>query len=402
MTQDDLAQGIISIPYLSKIENNLIVPSEDVIQLLCERLEINPHNTEDKKVEDLLDKLGETLLRNKKEESLDLITQLEEAKDFFEDPTTVMLFRVYKIRYFTLVGAYEKAKEIYLSVKEEYDHFNQTVRYLYHKHAGNLHYVLSSFQESKVDLQEAIKCLPLGMKHYHDEKADTLYLTTLTYSKLGSDASAIQHANECLKFYQSTYHFKKCAEIHLILGVSYRRIKNIDEAIVHYEHAKNISAKIDYDSLLGKIEHNLGYLNSLKGNHEKAIFHFKNSLEMKNNDQVGKLNTYLSLLIEYHKIGDNEKTEYYLEITEELAKDVHPDTIKAQLYGLKIYKYLLSDRHDELEKLLKTTALPFFKKTNLFLYGAYSQLLAEHYEALGRYKLAVHYYKTTLSVYKKY
>jgi HTH-type transcriptional regulator, quorum sensing regulator NprR len=402
MTQDDLAQGIISIPYLSKIENNLIVPSKDVIELLCERLQINPISTENKEVEDLLDKLGETLLRNQKEESKQLYNQLEELQDYIEDPATAMLHQVYKVRYFTLNANFDAAFETYESLKEDYEHLDQTVRYLFHKHAGNLHYVMSNFQESKVALHEAIKSLPLGMKNYDEEKADTLYLTALTYSKIGSDASAIQHANACLQFYQSTYHFKKCADIHLILGVSYRRIKNIDEAIVHYEHANNISDKINYDFLVGKIEHNLGYLNSLKGNHEKAITHYKKSLHMKNDDAVGKLNTYLSLLIEYHKIGDSEKTAYYVEKTEELAKGVNPETIKAQLYGLKIYQYLLSDRHDELEKLLRTTALPFFKKNNQFLYGTYSQLLAEHYEAKGRYKLAVHYYKATLSIHKKF
>ncbi|OZM56484.1 hypothetical protein CIB95_11960 [Lottiidibacillus patelloidae] len=401
MTQDDLAQGIISIPYLSKIENNLIVPSEDVIELLCERLEISPVSVENKRVEQLLITLGETLLRNQKEESQEIFTELEELKSFMEDPSDVMLFQIYRVRYYTLVAKYEAAKETYELVKEEYQHFDQTLRYLFHKHAGNLHYVMNNFQASKLDLREAIKSLPLGMKHYDEEKADTLYLTALTFSKLGSDASAIQHANACLQFYQSTYHFKKCADIHLILGVSYRRIKNIDEAIVHYEHASNISEKINYDYLLGKIEHNLGYLNSLKGNQEKAITHYKRSLQMKNNDEVGRLNTCLSLLIEYHKVGDTKNTAYYLKETELMAKDVNPETIKAQLYELQIYQYLLSEKHDELENLLRTTALPFFKKNNRFLFGFYSQMLAEHYEAKGRYKLAVHYYKATLSIYKK-
>jgi HTH-type transcriptional regulator, quorum sensing regulator NprR len=402
MTQDDVAAGIISIPYLSKIENNLIVPSEDVIKLLCDRLEISAISTENKKIEGLMNKLGESLLRNQKDESMKLFLKLEELLEFIEDPNINMLYRVYKIRYFTVMADYEKAIESYTAIKGEYNLFDQTARYLFHKHAGNLHYVTNNYQKSKTDLQEAIKTLPLGIDNYDEEKADTLYITTLTYSKLGSDAAAIQHANACLQFYQSTYNFKKCADIHLLLGVSYRRIKNIDEAIVHYEQAKNISNKINYDFLLGKIEHNLGYLNSLKGYHEKAIDHFKKSLQKKNDDAVGKVNTYLSLLIEYHKIGDKEKTAYYLEIAEKLAEGLEPESIKVQLYGLKIYKHLLSDRHEELEVLLRTKALPFFKKTNNFLYGSYSQLLAEHYEAIGKYKLAVKYYRETLLVYKKF
>jgi len=41
ITQGKLAKGICSIPYLSKIENNKTIPSEEVLHLLCERLGIS-------------------------------------------------------------------------------------------------------------------------------------------------------------------------------------------------------------------------------------------------------------------------------------------------------------------------------------------------------------------------
>ena len=41
MKQVSLAKGICSTSYLSKIENNQTIPSEDVLQLLLERLELD-------------------------------------------------------------------------------------------------------------------------------------------------------------------------------------------------------------------------------------------------------------------------------------------------------------------------------------------------------------------------
>lgn len=38
MTQEKLAKGIISVSYLSKIENGKVEPTEEIIDLLTERL----------------------------------------------------------------------------------------------------------------------------------------------------------------------------------------------------------------------------------------------------------------------------------------------------------------------------------------------------------------------------
>ncbi|MFC4182655.1 helix-turn-helix domain-containing protein [Saccharococcus thermophilus] len=41
MTQEEVAEGIISVSYLSKIENNQVTPSEEVLHLLYQRLGID-------------------------------------------------------------------------------------------------------------------------------------------------------------------------------------------------------------------------------------------------------------------------------------------------------------------------------------------------------------------------
>ncbi|NQD67585.1 helix-turn-helix transcriptional regulator, partial [Bacillus haikouensis] len=41
LTQEELSKGIISVSYLSKLENNQVTPSDDIIQLICKRLGVS-------------------------------------------------------------------------------------------------------------------------------------------------------------------------------------------------------------------------------------------------------------------------------------------------------------------------------------------------------------------------
>ena len=60
MTQEELCQGICSVSYLSKIENGKIEASEEILQLLCTRLEIAVTDLRDVE-EDVKGKLDEWL-----------------------------------------------------------------------------------------------------------------------------------------------------------------------------------------------------------------------------------------------------------------------------------------------------------------------------------------------------
>lgn len=47
MTQSELAKGIISTSYLSKIEKGILEAPPQIVGLLCKKLDINPHLIED-------------------------------------------------------------------------------------------------------------------------------------------------------------------------------------------------------------------------------------------------------------------------------------------------------------------------------------------------------------------
>ena len=59
MTQSELAEGICSVPHLSKIENNSKEANVETIRLVLDRLDIDLHDVEESevKVEVLLNQL---------------------------------------------------------------------------------------------------------------------------------------------------------------------------------------------------------------------------------------------------------------------------------------------------------------------------------------------------------
>ena len=88
MTQEELCQGICSVSYLSKIENGKIEASEEILQLLCARLEIAVTDLRDVE-EDVKGKLEDwhkaiVHLERERIEQIyaDLQEQMEQVTDF--------------------------------------------------------------------------------------------------------------------------------------------------------------------------------------------------------------------------------------------------------------------------------------------------------------------------------
>lgn len=77
MTQEELATGIISVSYLSKIENNQVATSMDIIDLLCEKLEISPELPVDSDIPDLCIDFFRKLLDRTLDDTKALYSELE-------------------------------------------------------------------------------------------------------------------------------------------------------------------------------------------------------------------------------------------------------------------------------------------------------------------------------------
>src|SRR5699024_10617309 len=75
-----------------------------------------------------------------------------------------------------------------------------------------------------------------------EEIADLKYTMSITFSILRQTLKAIDYANQALDIFMKKYNFMRCAQCHIVLGISYRRIKLYDKAIKNYNLAKHLAS----------------------------------------------------------------------------------------------------------------------------------------------------------------
>lgn len=76
MKLQEVASGICSVSYLSRIENNLSLPNDDNLELLFERLDLNYNEIKRKRNKDIFDDLLKKEISNNKEDMISLISDI--------------------------------------------------------------------------------------------------------------------------------------------------------------------------------------------------------------------------------------------------------------------------------------------------------------------------------------
>lgn len=76
MRLQEVASGICSISYLSRVENNQSLPTDENLQLLFERLDLNYNEIKRKRNNDVFDDLLKNELANKKEDMIAIISEI--------------------------------------------------------------------------------------------------------------------------------------------------------------------------------------------------------------------------------------------------------------------------------------------------------------------------------------
>src|SRR5699024_6673363 len=109
MTQEELAEGIASMPYLSKIENEHATESSEVINMLCTLLGIQVDKRNDEPIDETLQTWYGMLCEvTDKENIIALYTKLQQIIDS-NDTDEVIMFEIHKVRYYIILQQYVKA-----------------------------------------------------------------------------------------------------------------------------------------------------------------------------------------------------------------------------------------------------------------------------------------------------
>jgi HTH-type transcriptional regulator, quorum sensing regulator NprR len=400
MTQEELAKGIISVSYLSKIENNQTSASIEVLEMLCDRLGIKLIEEEEIP---LLKKLKDwyflIIQRNKGEAQREYELLKERVYDT-NDTKALVYFVLFELRFFLLMYNLGLAKNQIEKIEQFRDIFDNEMNYYYHKFHG-LYLYLNNYNAASDHFKIAERILHNTIHFEKLEEADLFYSMGLTYSQILKVALSINYTEKALMIYQALYDLKRSAEWHVILGISYRRIEEFQKAEESLLLAYKIAKSLNDPYLKGIIHHNLGDLYEIQGESVKALEEYKNSMKYKDERElVSKLRSIHSIVSEYYKLGDVENCQKWIEFGTSLIQDT--SQYFEYVLHFNIYDYLLNNQSNELEDYLKNVVLPYFEKIDkTSYYMKYAELLADYYKNNGKYKNASYYYSIALQASKK-
>ncbi|KQL51430.1 hypothetical protein AN964_20915 [Heyndrickxia shackletonii] len=402
LTQEELAEGIISISYLSKIENGKIEPNDEVIKLLCLRLGIEINRQIDDETKALCHEWFRLLLSctdvEKLKEKYNIINELTNT---IEDVELQILLKIHLIRYYLKLGKLDPAFEQINHLKDFSNTFTTEQKYFWNKFNGNYYYL-------KEDYNEALKFYTLSedfIAHLdvsEEENADLEYSLALTYSKLRITSLALRAAYKALDLYRQIYHFSRCAECHLILGISYRRIHNHEKAIKNYQLAKQLAEHTNNKDIIQLTHLNLGYLYSVQGDTNLAIDHLDMIINEDESLLEDRLSALTTIVKEYYQNG------YFKEAKQRISEGLKwidldgKDKHVMFYHEIRAFLYMIEEQHEKFEKMMVEEFIPYLEEQKDYAkLTVYAEFLASHFENLHKYKNATKYYKLVNFSYKQ-
>lgn len=400
MTLNELSEGIVSVSYLSKIENQKTQASPDIIQLLCNRLGIENDNSQEEQIKEKCNRWYSMLFEvNNKEE---IITTYKEIQEMLDKnlSNSLLMFEIHKIRYYLIMGNFDEALKKINELSEIASTFDSLQQFYWFKFKGNYYSTASDFQQALQMYklaEEKINRIDIT----EEETADLQYTMSVTHSKLRHTLESIDYANRSLEIFMKQYNFQRCAQCHIILGISYRRIKMHDRAIKNYNLAKHLGELNKDKQIIQLTNLNLGYLYSVIAETNEAISFYE---KVANDEEVNleqRLIAITSIIKEFYNIDKINEVRVAIVKAQNIL-DLAKDKGYSKLYSYIIhtFEYATNGENDRFVSFVKDKFIPFLKNhsdhANLVFY---STMLARHFEEQYKYKDAVKYYKLANSTY---
>ncbi|WP_257351817.1 tetratricopeptide repeat protein [Pseudalkalibacillus decolorationis] len=403
LTQEELAKGICSVSYLSKIENGDAKSSDDVIELLCERLGISPEEKQlDVNLLGMLNEWNYLMVVRKYDEAELAHKKIKEYLPFVEDPSLLTRYDLFLVRYHLLNSDIKSANIIMEKIGKLHEtQYDSSIHFYIYFIKGLYQYYLKNYSEALYGYEKAeshLQQTPLNQV----EVGVFYYSIALSHSYLFHSTSVMTYGYKALEIFDKEYHFSRSSDCQILLGISNRRIKNYSQSEYHFNQALKFAESFNDNRSLGMIYHNIGFVYSNKGQPESAIQYYLKSVKIKEKNDVTNIYiTYYLIAKEYVNLGKFElSSEWLQKVLEQLKHDKNEEySIHAKILKYRIKKFY----NKEFEIYLKKIAIPYFQEKNISeLVSEYSALLADYYYDNSQYKNSSEYLKLALETNKKF
>jgi HTH-type transcriptional regulator, quorum sensing regulator NprR len=394
-----LAKGICSVSYLSKIENNIVEPSDEIKELLFEKLDIDESTLDfgREQVESLYTLYKEGLKRKNRQELKEKVIDFRNDIYFNNQDLFfryyLYLFRIYFIAYDGSIARLTPIKDIL----DKWSHlFGPKELFIYNVNMGLYYHVNGHYQQSYGYLKQSTKIVnQITIEDW--EMADYYYVLSMSSLVNNRTESAARYSKLALDIYKDQFLLDRIIESYLILSTTYKRKLDYNEAEKILNTALELIDLHDLSEYKGIVIHNFGELSSKQGDPKLAISYFLESLKCDKSIR-GYIITQFSIIEEYSKLKDSENVIKWCQKGIETLKTHH---YKSDFtYHFSIYHTLHSHNKDT-PKIISDAIQYFEDKKDYRFIHKYSILLADYYTRQKKYKNASLYYqKANHGLYK--
>ncbi|WP_433773143.1 tetratricopeptide repeat protein [Bacillus wiedmannii] len=396
MTQEELCQGICSVSYLSKIENGKIDASEEILQLLCTRLEIAVTDLRDVE-EDVKVKLDEwlnALVRLDKAQVERIYNELQEDMQHVLDFEIINYYKLLNIRYLLIKRDFVEISAELDKLKKAYKKFSPFQKLLYTYSKGLLCCLQYKWKKGLSYLLETeIMAKELG---YHE--TGIYYNIALTYSHLEIQHLTLHFANIALEAFRNEYKFRNVINCQILIALSYAEQGQYEEALGMYENIlRESEAFADKDVLMAITLSNIGNIYYKKKKYNQAKDYCLESLQLQKQIDLNYIDTLYEIALAYIKLEQFEEAREWIEKGISAAKS--EERFNTKLYLLLMLRYKYFEEAREYKQFLELEAIPFYKSAGnkIELKKVYVEL-AEYFSESLQFEQSNHYYKLVIEM----
>ncbi len=386
LTQKELANGICSVPHLSKIESNSKEANEETMGLLLERLGVNLSSiTEnEEQIKQLINELNEKIDYIQDEEAETAMESLKEFEGIIPFTTNLHTYELTKFRYLIFKGKLTEAREQYELLKKQRKIFSQPQMALF----SYLHAVMLLKKRIYKKADEILDTIGRGSK-FDIPDGELLYHRALAKTSLDDLGYAIYYGKTALQEFMEEHNFKRILHVLMLLGINYTNSKIYEEAQDCYKNLIRNAEILQEKALLPEIYHNMGYLQKKLKNYQDAILFFEKSLSLQSKGTQHYLITLYSIGEIQFELQNVEKARQSFEEVFQLSKET--DNRKYKM--LANYYLMTLESPEKSLDYTETKVIPFLEESEgkseelIWFY----KLLSNHYRQMGRFDQAVKY-----------
>ncbi len=308
--QVELAKGICSPAYLSKIESNSIVPSEDILESLFTNLGLSIPSPDSISEAEFLQKVQliyyEALMKKDRIKIKVQLTEISKELFVFSNHEKYFTYLLILIRLKMLVQDTKYDTYSFISAASSLSKdFNAHQLFMLNSCIGYFHYYKNEFTFALAKFEKALEFHNL-ITVQECETADFYYGISTMYLQNQKIMETLEYIDKSLFYFNKEFLFFRAIESNIIKAVAYKRAGQLEQAHENLFIAEKISVDHNSTGNLSMIFLNIASVYSMQGNIQLSIEYYHKSIKL-GNDLQSKIISIYCLVLENSKIKCSEE-----------------------------------------------------------------------------------------------